>query len=251
MGLKFLVDAPIGHFRVGVSALARKTVSDNFKVFSERLSELMKERGLKQQDLANVLEVKRQTVSLYMSGQSMPDAEQLKNIAVFFNVSADWLLGLSEVRVLETDMREICTYTGLSEVAAKNLHKATNYNESPQIINIFFQNLLESSALYHLRDDGMRSALFGIQADKSGGVAPECETQEELQQYFREKWNRLFAEAAKPSGAASVNAEITAFQAEVLYRDRATRWIGRIVSKSISDYKKALRIKLDTQEHTE
>ena len=231
--------------------VARKTVSDDFKVFSERLSELMKEGGLKQQDLANVLEVKRQTVSLYMSGQSMPDAEQLKKIAVFFNVSADWLLGLSDVRVLETDLREICTYTGLSEVAAKNLHKFANYNESPQIINIFFENLLESSALYHLRDDGMRSALFGIQADKSGGVAPKAETQEELQQYFREKWDRLFAEAAKPNGSTNVNAEITAFQAEILYRDRASSFIGYIVRKSISDYKKALRIRLDTEEHAE
>ena len=61
--------------------MARKTVSDDFRVFSERLSDLMKERGLKQQDLADVLGIKRQTVSLYMTGQSMPDAEQAKNIA--------------------------------------------------------------------------------------------------------------------------------------------------------------------------
>ena len=63
--------------------MARKTVSDDFRVFSERLSDLMKERGLKQQDLADVLGIKRQTVSLYMTGQSMPDAEQVKNIAMF------------------------------------------------------------------------------------------------------------------------------------------------------------------------
>lgn len=63
--------------------MARKTVSDDFRVFSERLSDLMKERGLKQQDLADVLGIKRQTVSLYMTGQSMPDAAQLKILPCF------------------------------------------------------------------------------------------------------------------------------------------------------------------------
>ncbi len=76
--------------------MARKTVSDDFAVFPQRLSALMMRRKLTQQKLADALGVKRQTVSLYISGQSMPDAEQLRNIALFFGVSADWLLGLSE-----------------------------------------------------------------------------------------------------------------------------------------------------------
>lgn len=88
---------PIEHTRIGVRPLARKEVSDDFKVFSERLSLLMKEGNLKQKDLADYLGIKRQTVSLYMTGQSIPDAEQLKNIANFFDVSADWLLGLSNL----------------------------------------------------------------------------------------------------------------------------------------------------------
>ena len=95
--------------------MARKTVSDDFKVFSERLSDLMKERGLKQQDLADVLGIKRQTVSLYMTGQSMPDAEQVKNIAMFFSVSADWLLGLSNTKTLDLNIKLVCEFLGLSE----------------------------------------------------------------------------------------------------------------------------------------
>ena len=63
--------------------MARKTVTDDFKVFSERLSMLMKERGVTQEMLANDLGIKRQTVGLYKSGQSTPDAAQLRNIAIF------------------------------------------------------------------------------------------------------------------------------------------------------------------------
>ena len=101
--------------------MARKEVSDNFKVFSKRLSALMKERGLRQQALADYLGTKRQTISLYMGGQSMPDAEQLKNIALFFDVSADWLLGLADVRSANIEIQAICARTGLSEAAVSGL----------------------------------------------------------------------------------------------------------------------------------
>lgn len=85
--------------------MARKTVPEDFKIFSERLSALMKEKKMKQQDLADVLEVKRQTVSLYMIGKSMPDAHLLRKIAVFFKVSADWLLGLTDTRTRNADTK--------------------------------------------------------------------------------------------------------------------------------------------------
>ena len=90
--------------------MARKTVSDDFMIFPQRLSELMKERKMTQQNLADGLGVKRQTVSLYMSGQSMPDAEQLRNIALFFDVSSDWLLGLSNFKKIENQADLACVF---------------------------------------------------------------------------------------------------------------------------------------------
>ena len=101
--------------------MARKKVTNNFKVFPERLSALMKERQTTQQALASVLGVKRQTISLYKSGQSMPDAEQLKNIAKFFDVSADWLLGLTKIKSRDFGIQQICDKTGLSEQAINNI----------------------------------------------------------------------------------------------------------------------------------
>ena len=75
--------------------MARKTVTDDFKIFSNRFSKLMKERNVTQDELACNLGIKRQTVSLYKNGQSTPDAALLKKIAIFFDVSSDWLLGLT------------------------------------------------------------------------------------------------------------------------------------------------------------
>lgn len=95
--------------------MARKAVTDDFKVFSKRLAALMKERNITQEELAHELGIKRQTVSLYKNGQSTPDAAQLKNIATFFDVSADWLLGLTNTRSQDIDIRRICEKIGLKE----------------------------------------------------------------------------------------------------------------------------------------
>lgn len=65
--------------------MARKEVTDDFKIFSEHLSQLMKERGITQEVLADNLGIKRQTVSLYKKGLSTPDAAQLKNIALLWS----------------------------------------------------------------------------------------------------------------------------------------------------------------------
>lgn len=83
--------------------------------FPSRLSEIMREHKVSQEKLASALGVKRQTVSLYKTGQSSPNAEQLCKIALFFNVSADWLLGISEVKSQDSDIQQICKQTGLSE----------------------------------------------------------------------------------------------------------------------------------------
>ena len=68
--------------------------------FAKRLSEIMDETGTTQEALAKSLEVRRQTVALYKSGQSSPDAEKLALIVRHFEniespVTADWLLGLT------------------------------------------------------------------------------------------------------------------------------------------------------------
>lgn len=69
-------------------------------VFATRLREIMKERGENQTTLADKITsqyvtIQRQTISLYMSGQSRPDTERLTAIAKVLDVSADWLLGLT------------------------------------------------------------------------------------------------------------------------------------------------------------
>jgi len=59
----------------------------------EKIQELRLDKGLKQKDLAKVLNVTISTISHYELDIHSPELEIFKKIAIYFNVSADYLLG--------------------------------------------------------------------------------------------------------------------------------------------------------------
>jgi transcriptional regulator with XRE-family HTH domain len=72
------------------------------KMFPERLAELRKIRGYTHNDLARVLQVTRQTYSLYESGKHEMSYDSLIKIADFFGVTVDYLFGRCDY--LSTDL---------------------------------------------------------------------------------------------------------------------------------------------------
>ena len=58
----------------------------------ERLLKLRKERNLSQEELANVLDVSRQTVSKWETDQSMPDFDKIIPLCNYFGITSDELL---------------------------------------------------------------------------------------------------------------------------------------------------------------
>ncbi len=60
--------------------------------FNNKLYELRKQKGLSQEELANRLNVSRQTVSKWEIGESTPDMEKLVAIGDLFGVSLDELV---------------------------------------------------------------------------------------------------------------------------------------------------------------
>ena len=63
--------------------------------FSKRLKELRLEKGQTQKELATAIEVGRTTISEYESGKIVPKQEGLLRLANHFNVSVDYLTGVS------------------------------------------------------------------------------------------------------------------------------------------------------------
>ena len=58
----------------------------------ERLYNLRKEKKMSQEDLANVLDVSRQTISKWETGESMPDFNKICPLCEYFGITSDELL---------------------------------------------------------------------------------------------------------------------------------------------------------------
>jgi len=75
--------------------------------FHEKLQQLRKQKGLTQEELAEVLFVSRTAVSKWESGRGYPNIDSLKAIAGFFAVTIDDLLSSEEVlNAAEEDSRQ-------------------------------------------------------------------------------------------------------------------------------------------------
>lgn len=62
----------------------------------EKLKELRNEKGLTLKEVALGIEIPLQTYAGYEHGTREPSIEMLKRICIFFDVSADYIIGLSD-----------------------------------------------------------------------------------------------------------------------------------------------------------
>jgi len=65
---------------------------------AERIKQLRTENELTQEEFGKIFGIVKSTVSLYESGKSTPDDTLKRKIAEYFNVSLDYLMGVSDVR---------------------------------------------------------------------------------------------------------------------------------------------------------
>lgn len=78
------------------------------------LAELRNEKRITQNQMANLTNISRSRLSLYEIDKREPDIDTLKELSKFFNVSTDFLLGL-------TDIREKLYITGLGKISSTEL----------------------------------------------------------------------------------------------------------------------------------
>ena len=76
--------------------------------FSEKLLTLRKANDMTQEQLAEKLDVSRQSISKWESGQATPELEKIIAMSAVFNVTTDYLLKSSEIDDLsvKTEMLE-------------------------------------------------------------------------------------------------------------------------------------------------
>lgn len=72
-------------------------------VFTDRLKKSITERGLTQRMLATLIGTTEQSVSRWANGNRTPNADMLYRMCKALDVSADYLLGLSNEKVNNMD----------------------------------------------------------------------------------------------------------------------------------------------------
>ncbi len=68
-----------------------------------RIKELREDRDLRQIDVAKATEIDQKTLSNYETGKTNPDSFAIIKLAEFFGVTCDYLLGVSERNLLNTE----------------------------------------------------------------------------------------------------------------------------------------------------
>lgn len=118
----------------------KKEISEKYhSAFATRLRRLLDEKKMTQALLAEQLQITPQAVSRWCNGDNEPPLATVPQIAKFFNVSVDWLLGSDGPRSTNADLQAVCTYTKLDEKAAD----ALRLGPVADFINELFANGLE------------------------------------------------------------------------------------------------------------
>lgn len=81
-------------------------------------------------EIAKATDCDTSTITKYYNGQRQLSVESIIKFSKYFNVSSDYLLGLTDVETTDTKVKSICTVTGLNECSVNILNELNNSNTS-------------------------------------------------------------------------------------------------------------------------
>ena len=118
-------------------------------LFEDRIKTLKEKNGIQQKQIAIDLHVNEKTVSAWFKGKSEPSHDSLRSLSGYFNVSADYLLGISDAEKPENEssMKEL----KLSEEAIENIKSL--YKDDHRRIFMLNRLLSDKKTLVELLDN--------------------------------------------------------------------------------------------------
>ena len=102
-------------------------MSDKLNIKLDRLKRLIDTKTREQ--IAEALKCDTSTITKHYNGDRRITIDYLVKYAQYFDVSADYLLGLTDVATTDKDLRFVCDYTGLDEKTVKILNSFKKNNK--------------------------------------------------------------------------------------------------------------------------
>ena len=119
--------------------------------FNERLLELRNASGKSQKECAEEMGISNSKYNKWENGVNSPDYETLCFLARFYNTTTDYLLGITDIRTNDTNIKAVCDYCGLSETAVKMLNELKMEKANTMAtITIIEEILKNSNNIYQL-----------------------------------------------------------------------------------------------------
>ena len=112
-----------------------------------RLRQLIENSGKTRKEIAEQLKCDTSTITKHYNGDRDITTDFLIKYANLFDVSADYLLGLSDTATTDKDIQFICKYTGLSERAIEVLSIYNNNKRIKNQLTPIIDKLLKSHKL--------------------------------------------------------------------------------------------------------
>lgn len=167
-------------------------------VFSERLTQLREDRGLKRQEVADALEISRASLEYYEKGQRKPDIEVAARIAKYYGVSTDYLVGVSAAQVTASEnetLKTVCDYLGISEASAEQVSYLTSIGYNTNMDAILSSEIIE--ILTTSLDDYDKKSIEKAIAYMTLSEAKTKKDKERLKEKYRQADDRLEFEGYK------------------------------------------------------
>lgn len=120
-----------------------------------RLTAARKENKYTQEEIAEYLNCGRATITNYENGRRSPDYDTLIKLSKKYNVTTDYLLGLTNAETTDKDIRYICDYTGLSLKTVRILNNICNSEWCAEGKLIDTINYLLEDMNFECLDDGV------------------------------------------------------------------------------------------------
>lgn len=192
----------------------------------QRLGALRVSADLSQKAVADAVGVKRETINQWEAGTRQIKAEHIISLAKFFQVSSDYILGLTDSRQQEQEIREAQSRLGLEDGTVELL---TNYTakerRNPKKVIAFYRGL--NHFFSHDRAPDVFSALFNAEAKalQTVDTLHNLETHIDAEDYTQEEL--LGALQNKDVVSATSGFEYSVFLAEEYFRDILEDLTGR------------------------
>lgn len=149
------------------------------KAFADALFDLVqnkKDEGMSHEAISKAAGVASAALSEWMLDKSSPNIESLYKLAKYFGVSSDYLLGLTDVQTVSTDLRAVCEYTGLNESALKQIERRKEFPDWMTALNHVLVSEAFCSMVFRLeqyQNSLCAEKLFVAALDKCGLNDPD------------------------------------------------------------------------------